>query len=200
MWHWAPAFDQHDQLKFRRKNIALASSFYVAAEFERDRPPAVGEMIMSTDPLTEELIQIARAQTALLSSEFIAPVTRGCGVLVRLAGAWCSMMIVPPSFEGWGVFRPLSRTVALCCRSATEAERHDYLAVLAGVPAVKNSAFARAIDGRFGECEFSRDRAELGGPSAGSLGICLLGGAGKLDATCLEDLRRAGDGISRRWQ
>ena len=54
-----------------------------------------------TDSLNHELLRLAREQTDLLSSEFIAPVTPGCNVLVRLGGHWCSMMIVPPSFEGW---------------------------------------------------------------------------------------------------
>ena len=79
-----------------------------------------------TDSLNHELLRLAREQTDLLSSEFIATVTPGCNVLVRLGGHWCSMMIVPPSFEGWGVFRPLTRTVAVYCRDATPAERAAY--------------------------------------------------------------------------
>ena len=79
-----------------------------------------------TDSLNQELLRLAREQTDLLSSEFVAPVTPGCNVLVRLGGHWCSMMIVPPSFQGWGVFRPLTRTVAVFSRDATPAERAAY--------------------------------------------------------------------------
>jgi hypothetical protein len=78
------------------------------------------------DSLNHELLRLAREQTDLLSSEFIAPVSPGCNVLVRLGGHWCSMMIVPPSFQGWGVFRPLTRTIAVYCRDATPAERAGY--------------------------------------------------------------------------
>jgi hypothetical protein len=81
---------------------------------------------MTTDPFTEELLRLAREQTDLLSSQFLAPVKPGCQVLVRLGGKWRSMMIVPPSFEGWGVFRPLTLSVALFCRDATVEERSSY--------------------------------------------------------------------------
>src|SRR3954468_23975294 len=81
---------------------------------------------MTADSLNQELLRLAREQTDLLSSEFLAPVTPGCNVLVHLGGHWCSMMIIPPSFEGWGIFRPLTRTVAVYCREPTPVERASY--------------------------------------------------------------------------
>src|SRR5579859_6194923 len=106
---------------------------------------------MTADSMNHELLRLAREQTDLLSSEFLAPVKPGCNVLVRLGGHWCSMMIVPPSFEGWGVFRPLTRNVAVYCRDATACERADY-------PGKSTHAFAD----RLAELNLEpRDAAEL---------------------------------------
>ena len=112
---------------------------------------------MTADSLNQELLRLAREQTDLLSSEFLAPVTPGCNVLVRLGGQWCSMMIVPPSFQGWGVFRPLTRTVAVYCRDATPAERAAY-------PGKTNLTFAD----RLSDLDLNpRDESDL------TLGVCL---------------------------
>jgi hypothetical protein len=136
---------------------------------------------MTPDSFTQELLRHARAQTDLLSSEFIAPIKAGCNVIVRLAGQWCSMMIVPASFEGWGVCRPLSPTVALCCRPATSAERAEYVSLFAGIPCIKGEARSGLAGGRFGGLYFAGDRLESGGSSSGTLGICLMSGNGRLD-------------------
>ncbi len=110
-----------------------------------------------TDSLNQELLRLAREQTDLLSSQFLAPVAPGCNVLVRLGGQWCSMMIVPPSFEGWGVFRPLTQNVAVYCRDATAEERGSY-------PGKTNLTSAH----RLSELNvYVRDEAEI------TLGICL---------------------------
>jgi hypothetical protein len=159
---------------------------------------------MIPDPLTCELLRMARVQSALLSSQFIAPVTRGRGVLVRLAGSWCSMMIVPPSFGGWGIFRPLTSTVAVYCRKATASERMNYLSLLPHIPLVADVGNSRGnapgkieIDGasppRPGE---NRTAAE----SLVSLGMRLSDDEGTLDLTGLEGLfpRDAG-GSHTRW-
>src|SRR5579859_4125217 len=112
---------------------------------------------MTADSMNHELLRLAREQTDLLSSEFLAPVKPGCNVLVRLGGHWCSMMIVPPSFEGWGVFRPLTRNVAVYCRDATPDER-------AGYPGKPNPTSAD----RLSELNlYVRDESEF------TLGVCI---------------------------
>src|SRR5579859_2085470 len=112
---------------------------------------------MTADSMNHELLRLAREQTDLLSSEFLAPVKPGCNVLVRLGGHWCSMMIVPPSFEGWGVFRPLTRNVAVYCRDATAEERAGYPANTKMVSADRMSELN----------DYVRDASEL------TLGVCL---------------------------
>ena len=112
---------------------------------------------MTADSINQELLRLAREQTDLLSSEFLAPVKPGCNVVVRLGGHWCSMMIVPPSFDGWGVFRPLTRNVAVYCREATPDERMSY-------PGKTNLASAD----RLSELDrYVRDESEF------TLGVCL---------------------------
>jgi hypothetical protein len=144
---------------------------------------------MTTDPITQELLRLAREQTDLLSSQFLAPVKPGCNVLVRLAGKWCSMMIVPPSFEGWGVFRPLTRTVALCCREATTVERSRYLSLIAGIRGADLVTAAPNL----------RLPVDVTAP-AHCLGISLAGAGDKLDLRGLGPFfRQNTGGASTRW-
>lgn len=75
------------------------------------------------------LTRLARAESAFLAAEFLAPVVRGRGVSVRIAGVRCAFRVVPPEFQGWGVFRPLSHKTAMLARPATAVERRRYLAL-----------------------------------------------------------------------
>ena len=73
------------------------------------------------------LARLAREETAFLHAAFLAPVVRGRGVAVRIAGVRCTLRVVPPAFHGWGVFQPVSHAVAMLAREATAGERRQYL-------------------------------------------------------------------------
>jgi hypothetical protein len=82
---------------------------------------------MSRKQIKDALIRLARAETAFLAKEFLAPVVRGRCVGVSIAGVRCNLLVVPADFQGWGVFRPLSHSVAVRVRNASAAERRNYL-------------------------------------------------------------------------
>ena len=52
--------------------------------------------------------RLAREEDAFARAEFLAPVLRGAGVGVRIAGVRCRLAVSPADFEGWGVFRASS--------------------------------------------------------------------------------------------
>ena len=79
--------------------------------------------------ISDALGRLAAAEDRFLRQEFLAPVLRGGGVQVRIAGVRCQLRVEPADFEGWGVFRPLSHTVAQMAREARMAERRQYLAM-----------------------------------------------------------------------
>src|SRR5688572_5836719 len=54
--------------------------------------------------IDDALDRLARAEDAFLAQQFLAPVLRGRGVRVRVAGVVCALDVEPPDFEGWGVF------------------------------------------------------------------------------------------------
>ena len=54
------------------------------------------------------LDRLARAEDAFLRQEFLAPVVKGAGVAVRIAGVICRLKVEPNDFDGFGVFRPAS--------------------------------------------------------------------------------------------
>jgi hypothetical protein len=137
---------------------------------------------MIPNSFNNALIELARSQTALLSSEFLAPVTPGRAVIVRLAGTWCSMMIVPPSFEGWGVFRPLSTAVALCCREATNSERMEYLSLFPRGQVVDTGASSGFTTRRIKEL----DEREFD-PGVHSVGVCFVAKGNRLDTDGLRN-------------
>ncbi|HXE52816.1 MAG TPA: hypothetical protein VN541_07360 [Tepidisphaeraceae bacterium] len=101
--------------------------------------------------INDALIRLARAQTAFLDTQFLAPVVRGRGVGVSIAGVQCNLLVVPPEFQGWGVFRPLSHSVAVRVREASSAERRKYLELFPQVRLIVceragNRALALAAD------------------------------------------------------
>jgi hypothetical protein len=82
----------------------------------------------ATKPNVQQLLeQLAAAEQQFLRQEFIAPVLRGGRVAVRMAGVVCDIQTQPAEFVGWGIFQPVSHTEAHLTRSATLAERQQYL-------------------------------------------------------------------------
>jgi hypothetical protein len=75
----------------------------------------------------DALGRLAAAEERFLQGEFLAPVLRGAGVRVRVAGVVCRLRVEPADFEGWGVFRPASHSEARLVRPAGLAERQRYL-------------------------------------------------------------------------
>lgn len=78
-------------------------------------------------PIEDALNRLAAAEERFLASEFLAPVTGGSQVQVRIAGVICRLNVQPADFEGWGVFRPQSHSEARLARPARLAERQRYL-------------------------------------------------------------------------
>ena len=77
--------------------------------------------------------RLAAAERAFLESEFLAPVLRGGGVQVRIAGVRCSLRVEPADFQGFGVFRPASHAQARLDRPAGMGERRRYLELFPAV-------------------------------------------------------------------
>lgn len=77
--------------------------------------------------VSDVLGRLAESEDRFLDSEFLAPVLRGHRVRVRIADVVCEMRVEPKSFEGWGVFRPQSHSVARFVRDASLRERRQYL-------------------------------------------------------------------------
>ena len=96
---------------------------------------------MSRILINDAFERLARAETAFLGTQFLAPVVRGRGVNVRIAGVRCTLLVTPAEFQGWGVFRPVSHNVAMLVRAASGGERRDYLSLF---PAVRLVVCARS--------------------------------------------------------
>jgi hypothetical protein len=86
------------------------------------------------------LARLAAAENTFLHSEFLAPVLRGRGVQVCIAGVRCRLGVEPADFQGWGVFRPLSHARARLVREASMGQRRQYLNLF---PAVQVLLLAR---------------------------------------------------------
>lgn len=105
----------------------------------------------------DTLDRLAQAEREFLRAEFLAPVLRGRGVSVRIAGVRCTLRVEPAEFAGWGVFRPLSHTKARCVAKASMAQRRRYLDLLPAVQLVTCQTHgeellavpANPTDGRF---------------------------------------------------
>ena len=83
--------------------------------------------------IPDALARLAAAEDAFLRSEFLAPVLRGQGVQVRIAGVRCQLRVEPADFQGFGVFRPLSHSAARLDRPATMGQRRQYLGLFPAV-------------------------------------------------------------------
>jgi len=111
--------------------------------------------------IIDALARLERAEAEFLGSAFLAPVVRGHGVTVRIAGVRCTLRVVPPAFHGWGVFRPVSHAVATVAREATTQERRRYLALFPAVHLVtlsRDGARAQGIPANAADARF-----EIGG-------------------------------------
>jgi HSP20 family molecular chaperone IbpA len=73
------------------------------------------------------MAKLAHAEARFLQNPFLAPVVRGHGVRVKIAGVVCQMNVDPPSFTGWGIFVPRSHKVAMLDAPATMKQRRMYL-------------------------------------------------------------------------
>ena len=80
---------------------------------------------MSRSRIDDALVRLARAEMAFLGNEFVAQAVRAGGVEITIDGVRHTMRVVPADFEGWGLFRPLSRNVAMLVREATLTERRQ---------------------------------------------------------------------------
>ena len=83
--------------------------------------------------IPDALARLAAAEDAFLKSEFLAPVLRGQGVQVKIAGVRCQLRVEPAEFQGFGVFRPLSHAAARLDRPATMGQRRQYLELFPAV-------------------------------------------------------------------
>ena len=75
----------------------------------------------------------------------LAPVLRGRGVAVRIAGIVCTLSVDVPTFEGWAILQPLATDQAHMVRPATLTEVRAYLRLF---PAVGLIALAPRAPGR----------------------------------------------------
>src|SRR4051794_20322752 len=91
-------------------------------------------MPRDTNKTRELLARLESAEDAFLRSDFLAPVLRGGGgVNVRIAGVRCTLAVEPADFEGFGVFRPASHTLARLVREARMGERLRYIELFPAV-------------------------------------------------------------------
>jgi hypothetical protein len=77
--------------------------------------------------------RLAKAEGAFVGTEFLAPVLRGTGVGVRIAGVRCRLEVTPRDFEGWGVFCARSLERAALVRPVAMGERRRYLGLFPAV-------------------------------------------------------------------
>jgi hypothetical protein len=80
--------------------------------------------------LHEVLEALAAAEERAFAAEFLAPMIRRGTVQVRIAGIVCRLRVSPADFEGWGVFRSTSATVARLVRPARLQDCRQYLDLL----------------------------------------------------------------------
>ena len=91
--------------------------------------------------------RLKQAEESFLKQEFLAPVTRGGKVRVKVSGISYELSITPPDFTGFGVFRPTTHRTAEYVRDASLSERGRYLTLF---PEVKLVLCFRDKDHWFG--------------------------------------------------
>lgn len=75
------------------------------------------------------LNKMAAAEEHFLESTFVAPVIRGGGVRVRVAGIVWQFAVVPAEYEGWAVLKPANSRQARVMEAAKLAQIRQYLDV-----------------------------------------------------------------------
>jgi hypothetical protein len=107
---------------------------------DRASPGTIAHAIHSTtmpkrsnDILNAALDRLEKAEAGFIGSEFLAPVLRGLGVGVKIAGVRCRLNVTPRTFEGWGLFKAVSIDRATFQRDMTLAQRRQYLALFPSV-------------------------------------------------------------------
>lgn len=88
--------------------------------------------------------RLSKVEQDFLRQPFLAPVTGGGTVRVRIAGIVCNLRLEPADFVGWGVFEPVDYSQALFVREASLAERRGYLDLF---PVVRLIVCRRAAGG-----------------------------------------------------
>lgn len=112
---------------------------------------------MARKKIHDAMDRLAAEERKFLDAEFLAPVLRGGGVSVRIAGVVCQMRVTPRDFEGFGIFKPTSHADATLVRAANMSERRRYLALFPRVLLVVSTRSSHATmavpsnapDGRF---------------------------------------------------
>ncbi len=107
------------------------------------------------------LERLAGEEQAFLEREFFAPAVAGGSVQVRIGGVVCKLHIEPKDFRGFGIFRPASHTHAHLVRTATLAERREYLRLF---PLIRLILCRQAGNTWFGSAaSYGDNRIELDG-------------------------------------
>jgi hypothetical protein len=75
------------------------------------------------------LNKMEEAEDRFLRSSFVAPVVRGGGVQVRVAGIVLRLAVTPAEFEGWAVLKPVDQCRARVVAGAKLSQVKEYLAV-----------------------------------------------------------------------
>ena len=80
--------------------------------------------------IARELLQrVAEAEDRFLRSTFVAPVLRGAGVQVRVAGIAWQFAVTPADFEGWAVLQPRDHSRAEVVGAARLSHVREYLSL-----------------------------------------------------------------------
>jgi hypothetical protein len=89
------------------------------------------------------LTRLARAESAFMSSELLAPVVCGSGVMLGIDNVRCAFRVLPADYRGWGIFQPISHNCARAVRVASASERRRYLDLC---PSIHLIVVARSAD------------------------------------------------------
>lgn len=73
------------------------------------------------------------AEEAFLRAEFLAPVTTGGSVRVRIAGVICTLRVVGDAGPGWAILKPLALDRARVVARPSPAQVREYLALFPAV-------------------------------------------------------------------
>ncbi len=83
---------------------------------------------------TRELLdQLARAESAFLRRTFVAPVTEGARVRVRVEGICWQLSVLPADYEGWTVLQAINATHARALHPAGLRQVCEYLELFPAV-------------------------------------------------------------------